>query len=74
MKVVIMDGKIQQITDEIIKLSELLARETRETQGYLRRDDAVTALRNTNDHRDEVQDLVREWQKLTDELQRATRG
>lgn len=68
-----MDPKIQQITDEVIKLAELLARETRETQGYLRKDDYTTALRNINDHRDEVQDLVREYQQLTNELQRATR-
>lgn len=68
-----MDDKIRQIIDEIVKLSELIARETRETEGYLRRGDFTTALRNTNDHRDEVQDLVREYQKLTDELQRATR-
>ncbi len=68
-----MDDKIRQITDEVIELAELIARETRETEGYIRRGDATTALRNTNDHRDEVQDLVREYQKLTDELQRATR-
>lgn len=69
-----MDAKLQQITDEVIKLAELLARETRETQGYMRRADYVTALRNINDHRDEVQDLVREYEKLTDELQRTTRS
>jgi protein involved in polysaccharide export with SLBB domain len=68
-----MDAKIRQITDEIIKLAELIARETRETQGYIRNGDATTALRNADDHRDEVQDLMREYQKLTDELQRLKR-
>lgn len=68
-----MEDKIRQIIDEVVKLSELIARETRESEGYLRRGDATTALRNVNDHRDEVQDLVREYAKLTDELQRLTR-
>ncbi len=68
-----MDNKIKQIIDEIIKLSEQIARETRETEGYIRRDDYKTALRNINDHRDEVQDLVREYQQLTDIVQRETR-
>lgn len=68
-----MDNKIKQIIDEVIKLSEQIARETRETEGYIRRDDYTTALRNINDHRDEVQDLVREYQQLTDIVQRETR-
>ena len=68
-----MEDKIRQIIDEVVKLAEIIARETRETEGYIRRGDATTALRNTNDHRDEVQDLVREYQKLTNEIQRLTR-
>lgn len=68
-----MEDKLRQIIDEVVKLSEQIARETRETESYARRGDFTTALRNANDHRDEVQTLVREYQKLTDELQRATR-
>lgn len=68
-----MDGKLKQILDEIIRHAQALERETRETEGYARKGDFTTALRNANDHRDEVQDLVREYQKLTDELQRLTR-
>lgn len=68
-----MDDKLRQIIDEVVKLSEQIARETRETESYARKGDYTTALRNANDHRDEVQALVREYQQLTNELQRLTR-
>lgn len=68
-----MDPRLQQLTNDIIRLADQLSRETRETQGYLQRQDVASALRNTADNSDELQTLVRQYQTLLAELQRQPR-
>ncbi|MDQ5972783.1 MAG: hypothetical protein QG553_942 [Patescibacteria group bacterium] len=68
-----MDPRLQQLTNDIIRLADQLARETRETQGYLQRQDIASAIRNTADNTDELQTLVRQYQTLLAELQRQPR-
>ncbi len=68
-----MDPRLQQLTNDIIRLADQLARETRETQGYLQRQDINSAIRNTADNSDELQTLVRQYQTLLAELQRQPR-
>ncbi len=68
-----MDPRLQQLTNDIIRLADQLARETRESQGYLQRQDIASAIRNTADNSDELQTLVRQYQTLLAELQRQPR-
>jgi len=63
-----MDPRVNQLINEIVRIADQLKHDAQETAGYVQRGDKATALRNTNDSRDEVQDLVRKWQELTNLL------
>lgn len=60
-----MDPQIKQKIEEVLRVVEHLRRETEETRSYVDKTDLGTALRNHNDSRDEIQDLVRKWDELT---------
>jgi len=59
-----MDDQIQRLLDDIQQLIAHLERETRETEDYTRRNDYTSALRNTNESRDEMQNLNQKYQQL----------
>lgn len=60
-----MDDQIERLLNEIQQLIAHLERETRETEDYTRRGDYTSALRNTNESRDEMQNLNQKYQQLT---------
>ena len=59
-----MDDQIQRVLDEVQQLIAHLERETRETEDYTHKGDYVSALRNTNESRDEMQNLNQKYQQL----------
>lgn len=59
-----MDDQIQRLLDEVQQLIAHLERETRETEDYTRKGDYGSALRNTNESRDEMQNLNQKYQQL----------
>lgn len=59
-----MDPQIKPKIEEILKMVDHIKRETEETRNYVDKADLGTALRNHNDSRDEMQNLVRKWDEL----------
>ncbi|GEM_PF-2787855 len=65
-----MDPKVNQLLQEIVRLTDNLRREAEECQGYARNNDKSSTLRNLNDNRDELATLNNKWQELTNLLNR----
>ena len=59
-----MNPQIKQKIEEILRVIDRLKNEVEETRGYINQMDTGTALRNQNDNRDKLQDLVRKWDEL----------